>query len=67
MLTLIIEPVDAVDGSAFVVTPEQEEVLRIFDLVSQKKTDGFQGLFPSVHIVTKEQVICLWREAAILK
>lgn len=66
-LTLIVETVDAVDGSTLVVAPEQEEVLWVFDLVGQQKADGFQGLFPSVHVVTQEQVVCLWRETPILK
>lgn len=67
LLTLIVEPIDAVDGSALMVAPEQEKVLWVFNLVGQEKTDGFQGLFPSVHIVTQEKVVCLWREATILK
>lgn len=66
-LTLVIEPIDAVDGSTLMVAPEQEKVLWIFDLVGQEKADCFQGLFPSVHIVTQEKVVCLWREATILK
>lgn len=67
LLTLIVETVDAVDGSTLMVAPEQEKVLWVFDLVCQQKADGFQGLFPSVHIVTQEKVVCLWREATILK
>lgn len=67
ILTLIIESIDAVDGSTLMVAPEQEKVLWIFNLVGQQKADGFQGLFPPVNIVTKEKVVCLWREAPILK
>lgn len=66
-LTLVIESIDAVDGSTLVVAPEQEKVLWVFNLVGQKKANGFQGLFPSVHIITQEKVVCLWREAPILK
>lgn len=32
-LALIVEPIDAVDRGAFVVTAQDEEVLRVFDLV----------------------------------
>lgn len=67
LLTLIVETIDAVDGRALVVAPEQEKVLWIFDLVGQQKADGFQGLFPSVHVVTEEKVVCFWGEAAVLK
>lgn len=66
-LTLVIEAIDAVDGGTLVVAPEQEEVFRVFDLVRQQQADGFQRLLPSVHVVTQEQVVGLWGEAAILK
>ncbi len=49
------------------VSPQQEEVLWVFDFVGQQKTDGFQRLLPPVHVVTQEQVVALWREAPILK
>lgn len=66
-LTLVIETIDAVDGGALVVAPEQEEVLWVFDLVGQQETDGFQRLLPPVHVVSQEQVVGFWREAPILK
>lgn len=66
-LTLIVEPIDTVDGSTLMVAPEQEKVLWVFDLVGQQEADGLQGLFPSVHVVTQEKVVCLRREATILK
>ena len=49
------------------VSPQQEEVLRVFDFVGQQKTDGFQRLLPPVHIVSQKQVVALRREAPILK
>lgn len=49
------------------VAPEQEEVLRVFDLVCQQQADGLQRLLPSVHIVSKEQVVGFWRKATILE
>lgn len=66
-LTLIVESVDAVDGSTLVVAPEQEKVFWVFDLVGQQQADGLQRLFPSVHIVAQEKVVCLRREATIFK
>lgn len=67
VLTFVVEPIDAVDGSTLMVAPEQEKVLWVFDLVGKQKANGFQGLFPSVYIITQEKVICLWREATIFK
>lgn len=49
------------------VSPQQEEVLWVFDFVGQQEADGLQGLLPPIHIVTQEQVVAFWREAAILK
>lgn len=66
-LTLVVEAVDAVDGGTLVVAPEQEEVLGVFDLVRQQQADGLQRLLPSVHVVAQEQVVGLWREAAVLE
>lgn len=66
-LTLIIEAVDAIDGGALVVSPEQEEVFWVFDLIGEQQADGFQRLLPSVHIIPKEQVVGFRREAAIFE
>lgn len=49
------------------ISPQQEEVLWIFDFVGQEEADGLQGLLPPVHIVTQKQVVALWREASIFK
>lgn len=49
------------------VSPQQKKVFWVFDLVSQQKADGFQGLFASVYIVSEEQVVALWWEASIFK
>jgi len=50
-LALIVESVDAVDGGAFVVTTEDEEVFWVFDLVCQQKADGLERLLSSVDVV----------------
>jgi len=66
-LALIIKSVDPIDRGAFVVASQDEEVLRILDLVGQKEADGFQRLLAAVDVVSKEEVVGLGREAAILK
>lgn len=66
-LTLIVEAVDAIDGGTLVVPPEQEEVFWVFDLVGEQQADGLQRLLSSVYVISQEQVVCLWREAAILE
>jgi hypothetical protein len=42
--TLVVKAINAVDGCALVVAAQQEEVLRILDLVCQQQTDGLQRL-----------------------
>lgn len=66
-LTFIIEAIYPVDAGTLVVSSQQEEVLWVLDLVSEQQTDGLQGLFTPVHIVTEEQVVGLWGEATVLK
>lgn len=66
-LTLIVEAIDAVDAGTLVVPTEQEEVLRVLDLIGQQQADGLQRLLAPVHVVPQEQVVALWREAAVLE
>lgn len=56
---LVIEAIDAVDGSALMVSSKDEEVLGILYFECQNQTDGLQGLLPPVHIVTWSQNIFL--------
>lgn len=66
-LALIVETIDTVDGRTLVVTTENEEVLGVFDLVSQKEADGFKRLLATVNVVTEEQVVGLGREATVFE
>ena len=67
MLTFVIETVDAVDARTFVVSSEEEEVLRIFDFIGKEQAYGLKRLLPSVDIVTKKQIIGIWWEPSILE
>jgi len=66
-LTFVIEAVDSVDRGAFVVATENEEVFGVLDLVGEEQADGLEGLLASVDIISKEEIVCLWWEAAILE
>lgn len=66
-LALVVETVDTVDGCALVVTAEDEEVLRVLDLVREKQADGLERLLSTVDIVTEEQVVGLRWETAVLE
>lgn len=66
-LALIVESVDTVDRGAFVVTAENEEVFGVFDFVGKQQADGLERLLATVDIVTKEEVVCLGREATVFE
>lgn len=53
-LALVVEAVNAVDGSTLMVAAQNEEVLGILDLVGQQQTDRFKGLLSTIDVVTKE-------------
>jgi hypothetical protein len=40
--TLVVEAVDSVDTSTFVVSSKEKEVFRVFNLVSKEEADNFQ-------------------------
>ena len=63
----IVESVNTIDRSAFVVSTKDEEILWIFDLVCQEQADCLQRLLATVHVVAKEEVVRLRWEAAILE
>lgn len=65
--TLVVKPVNAVDGCAFMVPPKNEKVFGILDFVGEEKANGLERLLPAIDVVAQEEVIGLWREAAILK
>jgi hypothetical protein len=50
-----------------VITSEDEEVFRVLDLVGEQEADGFEGLLSSVDVITEEEVVCFWRETAVLE
>ena len=53
-LTLVIEAVHPRDGTAFVISAQQENSVRVFDLVCQKKAHDLDALLASVDKVTHE-------------
>jgi hypothetical protein len=44
-----------------VVASEDEEVLRVFDLVGEEEADGLERLLASVDVVAEEEVVGFWR------
>ena len=44
------------------VSPQQEEIFGVFDLVAEEEEDGLETLLSSVDIITKEKVVGRWGE-----
>jgi len=53
-LAFVVKSINSVDLGAFVVTSEEEEVLRVLDLVAHHQSNSFDRLFASVNVVTQE-------------
>jgi hypothetical protein len=66
-LTFVIKAVDTVDTCTLVVATKDEEVLGVLDLVGEEQTNSLERLLPTIDIVAKEQVVCLWWEATIFE
>ena len=66
-LALIIEAVYTIDLTTFVVTSQHEEVLLELGFVGEEQDNGLEGVLSSVNVVTKEQIVRLGREAAVLE
>lgn len=65
--TFVIEAINPIDTRTLVVAPQNEEVLWVLDFVGEQETDGLQGLLATVDVVSEEEVVGFWREAAVLK
>ena len=66
-LALVVEAVDAVDRRALVVAAQQEEVLRVLDLVREEEADALEAVLPAVDVVAEEEVVGVGRKAAVLE
>ena len=49
------------------IAAQQEKVLRVLDFVAQEKANCFNRLLAAINIVTKEQIVGLRRESAVLE
>lgn len=66
-LAFVVEAVNSVDRGTFMVAAQDEEILRVLDLVRQQQADRLQGLLASVYIIAKEEIVGFWGKPAVLK
>jgi hypothetical protein len=64
---LVVEAIDAVDLGAFVIAPQQEEILRVLNLEAEQQRNRLDRLLASVDVVAQEQVVRFWREPSVLE
>ncbi|CDK26665.1 unnamed protein product [Kuraishia capsulata CBS 1993] len=64
---LVIESVYSVDGGTLVVTSQDEEILRILDLVREQQTDCLQRLLAPINVITQKEIVCFGRKGSVLK
>jgi hypothetical protein len=50
----IIKAIDPRNICALMIASEEEEILRVFDLVAQQEKNCFQGILASIDVVAKE-------------
>jgi hypothetical protein len=66
-LALIVKSVNTINGCALVVATEEEEVLRVLDLVGQEEAHGLEGLLATINVITQEEIVGIGRETAIFE
>ena len=65
--TFIIKPVNSVDTRTLVISSQNKEIFRVFDLIGKEEANGLERLFTPVNVVTKEKVVGFWREPSVLE
>ena len=63
----VVETINAVDLTTFVISAQQEKVFLVLDLVREQQNDRLQRLTTSVYVVAEEEVVGFGREPAIFK
>jgi hypothetical protein len=49
------------------VAPQDEEILRILDLVGKQQTYSLERLLSPIDVIAEEQIVGLWGEATVFK
>jgi hypothetical protein len=55
-LALVVKAVDVINGHTLVISAQDEEILGIFDLEREEKTNRLETLLAAVNVVAKEQI-----------
>ena len=57
--TLVVESIYPVDPRTLVVTPKNEKVLRVLNLVGKQQAHDLKRLLASVNVITEEEIVRL--------
>lgn len=66
-LAFVVEAINTIDRSAFVVASKNEEILWVLYFISEEEANCLKRLLAAVDIVSQEEIICVWWEASVLK
>lgn len=66
-LALIVEAINTVDGGAFVIAAQNEEVLGVLDLVGKEQTDRLERLLATIDVVAQEKIVGFRRESTVFE
>jgi len=66
-LALIVEAIDSANRGRLMVSPQEEKVLRVLDLVRKKQANRLQRLLAPINIIAQEQIVCLWWETCMVE
>jgi hypothetical protein len=47
----VVESIDSVDGSAFMIASQNEKVLGVLNLVGEEKTDSLERLLATIDVI----------------
>ena len=66
-LTLVVKAVYPVDARTLVVSSQNKEVFRVFDLVCKEEADRLKRLLATVDVIAEEEVVRFWRESTVFE
>ena len=63
-LALVVKAIHSIDVGAFVISTQEEDMVRVFHLVGHQQAEGFDALLAAVHVVAHVKVFAVRRSSA---
>ena len=49
------------------IASEEEEIFWVFDFIGEEQGNALDGVFPTIDVVSQEEIVCVAREASIFE